>query len=100
MTEYFTIIMLIYYNYYVCHQEEEVLTFHQNLTEKIHDQLSLAALHYLRVHYQEATEIYKRLLVDNRDDLALNLYVAMCYYKLDYYDVSLEVSVSFFIYRV
>jgi intraflagellar transport protein 56 len=31
------------------------------------------------------------LLLENRDDLALNVYVAMCYYKLDYYDVSLEI---------
>lgn len=40
---------------------------------------------------QKATDIYKRLLLENRDDLALNVYVAMCYYKLDYYDVSLEI---------
>ena len=31
------------------------------------------------------------LLGENRDYLALNVYVALCYYKLDYYDVSLEV---------
>ena len=54
-------------------------------------QLSLAAVHYLRSHHQEATDIYKRLLLENRDDFALNVYVAMCYYKLDYYDVSLEI---------
>ena len=53
--------------------------------------VSLAAIHYLRSHFQEATDIYKRLLLENRDDLALNVYVAMCYYKLDYYDVSLEI---------
>lgn len=40
---------------------------------------------------KKATDIYKRLLLENRDDLALNVYVAMCYYKLDYYDVSLEI---------
>lgn len=39
----------------------------------------------------QATDIYKRLLLESRDDLALNVYVAMCYYKLDYYDVSLEI---------
>jgi intraflagellar transport protein 56 len=39
----------------------------------------------------QATGIYKRLLLENRDDLALNVYVAMCYYKMDYYDVSLEI---------
>ena len=30
-------------------------------------------------------------MLENREDLALNVYVAMCYYKLDYYDVSLEI---------
>jgi len=61
------------------------------LSDTQEDQLSLAAIHYLRSHFQEATDIYKRLLLENRDDLALNVFVAMCYYKLDYYDVSLEI---------
>ena len=64
---------------------------HQELSDTQEDQLSLAAIHYLRSHFQEATDIYKRLLLENRDDLALNVFVAMCYYKLDYYDVSLEI---------
>ena len=42
---------------------------------------------------QEATDIYKRLLLENREYMALNVYVALCYCKLDYYDVSLEVCV-------
>lgn len=41
--------------------------------------------------YLQATEIYKRLLLENRGELALNVYVAMCYYKMDYYDVALEI---------
>ena len=45
-------------------------------------QLSLASIHYLRSHYQEAIDIYKRILLDNREYLALNVYVALCYYKL------------------
>lgn len=61
------------------------------MTPHKRDQLSLAAMHYFRHHFQEATDIYKRLLLENRDDAALNVYVAMCYYKLDYYDVSLEI---------
>ena len=40
---------------------------------------------------QEATDIYKALLLDHRDLLALNVYVALCYAKLDYYDVSSEI---------
>jgi intraflagellar transport protein 56 len=71
--------------------ETKLLQYHQRLTDSINDQLSLAAIHCLRSHFQEATDIYKRLLLENRDFLALNVYVSMCYYKLDYYDVSLEI---------
>jgi len=79
--------------FHVAHKlndENALMKHHQALTDTTADQLSLAAIHYLRGHYQEATDIYKRLLLESRDDLALNVYVAMCYYKLDYYDVSLE----------
>ncbi|GLD96465.1 hypothetical protein PINS_up005148 [Pythium insidiosum] len=75
--------------------EDKLLVYHQQLTSSKEDQLSLAAIHYLRGHYQEATDIYKRLLLENRDDIALNVYVAMCYYKLDYYDVSLEIMQAY-----
>lgn len=71
--------------------QDKLMIRHDQITECQEDQLSLAAIHYLRSHFQEATDIYKRLLLDNREDLALNVYVAMCYYKLDYYDVSLEI---------
>mmetsp|Transcript_34371 Transcript_34371/g.108302 ORF Transcript_34371/g.108302 Transcript_34371/m.108302 type:complete len:573 (-) Transcript_34371:683-2401(-) len=72
--------------------EDKLMRYHQKISsDDNRDQLSLAAIHYLRSHFQEATDIYKGLLLENREDLALNVYVAMCYYKLDYYDVSLEI---------
>lgn len=71
--------------------EVAIMTYHQKLTNTIEDELSVAAIHYLRNHYEEATETYKKLLLENRDFHALNVYVALCYYKLDYYDVSLEI---------
>ena len=71
--------------------ETKLMEFHQQLSESTEDQLTLASIHYLRSHFQEATDIYKRLLLENRDYLALNVYVALCYSKLDYYDVSLEI---------
>ena len=71
--------------------EAKLLAHHTRLKDTKDDQLSLAAVHYLRSHFQEATDIYKKLLLESRDDVALNVYVAMCYYKLDYYDVSLEI---------
>lgn len=75
--------------------EDKLLAYHQQLSDGKEDQLSLVAIHYLRNHFQEATDIYKRLLLEHRDDLALNVYVAMCYYKLDYYDVSLEIMQAY-----
>ncbi len=71
---------------------DTTLTVHErNLSDSREDQLSLAAVHYLSGRYQDALDIYKQMLQDNRDDIALNVYMAMCYYKLEYYDVSLEV---------
>jgi len=55
----------------------------------------LAAIHFLRSHFEEATDIYKKLLLENREYLAINVYVALCYYKMDYYDVSLEILSAF-----
>lgn len=71
--------------------ENRLMEYHKQLADVIEDQLSLASIHYLRAHYQDAVDIYKRILLDNSDFLALNVYIALCYYKLDYYDVSQEV---------
>lgn len=70
--------------------ETQLMHYHQQLSSSLEDQLSLASVHFQRAHYQEATDIYKRLLLENREFLALNVFVALCYCKLDYYDVSLE----------
>uniref|UniRef100_A0ABD2W9D5 Intraflagellar transport protein 56 n=1 Tax=Trichogramma kaykai TaxID=54128 RepID=A0ABD2W9D5_9HYME len=59
--------------------------------QSVEDRLCLAAVHYLQAHYQDAIDIYKKVLLENRDFLALNVYVALCYYKLDYFDVAQEV---------
>jgi intraflagellar transport protein 56 len=96
--------------------EQKLMMYLQLLTEEKEDQLSLASMHYLRCHFQEvsccvacqgdclglvlisrhrlnqqAAEIYKKLLIAHRDELALNVCVAMCYYKLDYWDVAMEI---------
>eukprot|EP00931_Biecheleriopsis_adriatica_P035026 TRINITY_DN2018_c0_g2_i1.p1 TRINITY_DN2018_c0_g2~~TRINITY_DN2018_c0_g2_i1.p1 ORF type:complete len:562 (+),score=167.22 TRINITY_DN2018_c0_g2_i1:211-1896(+) len=71
--------------------ESAMMAQHQALSDSKEDQLCLAAIQYLRSHFQEATDIYKRMLVEDREDWALNVYIAFCYYKLDYYDVALEI---------
>jgi len=75
--------------------EKKLMEYHQQITGETEDQLSLASMHYLRAHFQEATDIYKKLLSKYRDYLALQVYVALCYYKLDYYDVSLEILTAY-----
>lgn len=46
--------------------EDQVIQLHDSMQDNVHDQLSIASLHYLRGHYQEAIDIYKRVLLDNR----------------------------------
>ncbi|GMH44171.1 hypothetical protein BSKO_12105 [Bryopsis sp. KO-2023] len=82
---------ILFHSHHKLGDETKLMECHHALTDSIEDQLSLAATHFLRSHFQEATDIYKRLLLENRDYLALNVYVALCYCKLDYYDVSLEI---------
>lgn len=77
--------------------EDAMMVCHQKLDNSTEDQLSLAAIQYLRSHFQEATDIYKKLLVENREHLAVNVYIALCYYKLDYYDVALEILQTYLI---
>merc|ERR1711904_642791 len=83
---------LLFHLAHKLNDEDKLMKHHGKLKTCVEDQLSLASIHYLRSHFQEATDIYKRVLLEeNRDYLALNVYVALFYYKLDYYDVSLEV---------
>ncbi|KAL3161442.1 hypothetical protein ABBQ32_010328 [Trebouxia sp. C0010 RCD-2024] len=71
-------------------QEEKLMECHAQLTDSLEDQLSLASIHYLRGHYQEAVDVYKRLLMEHKDFTALNVYLGLCYSKLDFFDVSCE----------
>jgi len=82
---------LLFHTAHKRNDESAMMQHHQALTDSREDQLGLAAIQYLRSHFQEATDIYKRLLVDDREHWALNVYIAFCYYKLDYYDVALEI---------
>uniref|UniRef100_H3APN1 Intraflagellar transport protein 56 n=1 Tax=Latimeria chalumnae TaxID=7897 RepID=H3APN1_LATCH len=58
--------------------EKKLMCFHQNLQDITEDQLSLASIHYMRSHYQEAIDIYKRILLDNRESTPVNITVALC----------------------
>ena len=66
-----------------------VIDYHARLTKSIPDKLCLAAHQYLKGEYEEAIQIYKNIYVDKKYD-ALNIYLAMCYYKLEFYDIALD----------
>lgn len=56
-------------NFHLSHKlgdETSLMEHHEQLQDVLEDQLSLAAIHYLRAHYQEAIDIYKRILLQNR----------------------------------
>ena len=72
--------------------EASLVNYHNNINEKDdEDQLSLASIHFSNGLYQQAAEIYKAILLEKRDFLALQVYIALCYYKLDYFEVSLDI---------
>lgn len=72
--------------------EDKLVEAHGKLDKSnLEDQLCLAAVHFRRSHFQEATDIYKRLLLENKTYVALNVFVALCYSRLDYYDISQEI---------
>jgi len=55
--------------FHVAHKlgdEERLMNLHQQLQDIEPDQLCLASMHYMRNHYQEAIDIYKRYLLDKR----------------------------------
>ena len=51
---------------YKLNDERRLMSHHQLLQDVPEDQLTLASIHYLRGHYQEAIDIYKRLLQENK----------------------------------
>lgn len=63
--------------------ETKVAKYRQKLHDSKEDKLSAAAIAFsFRNRFQESADVYKRILVDNPNDLALNVYVAQCYFKL------------------
>ncbi|PAV55565.1 hypothetical protein WR25_09922 [Diploscapter pachys] len=82
---------LMFHASHKLNDEKKLMLYHQQLAaDNVEDQLSLASIHYMRMHYAEAIEIYKKILQQNPSLVALNVYIAMCYFKMDYFDVAQE----------
>lgn len=46
--------------------EDRLLELHGSLRDTVEDQLCLASMHYLRAHYQDAIDVYKKVLLDKK----------------------------------
>jgi len=82
---------ILFHSSHKLDEEDALFNYHSELEDTLENQLSLASIHFMRTHYQEAIDLYKKLLGENSGYLALNVYVALCYYKMDFFDVSQEV---------
>lgn len=79
--------------FHIAHQRNDTDSLyeaHSQLIGTLDNQMSLGAIHYLRANYQEAIQLYQKLLAENPDYIALNVYVAMCQFKLEQYQESNE----------
>ncbi|KAL7519226.1 hypothetical protein ACHAWX_004012, partial [Stephanocyclus meneghinianus] len=70
--------------------ETKVAKYRQYLRDSKQDALSAAAIELYRGRYKETADVYEMMIAQQRDDCALNVYLAECYFKMDCYDLSLE----------
>lgn len=78
------------YAYY--NDENKMLEHISKLSDSSSDQLSLAALFFHRNKFQNATDIYKKEWMKNKKlNLAIQIYVAYCFFELDRYDTSNDI---------
>ncbi len=74
--------------------ETKVAKYRQDLTTSTEDRLSAAAVEFsFRRRYQETDNICKSILAEEKDSLALYVYIAMCLFKMvnikikNYFDI-------------
>ena len=84
-------VRLLYHISHKLQDDSTLMAYHHKLADAEEDQLCLSAVHYLRGHYDDCIEIYKRLNLENRGFLAINVYLALCYYKQEFYEISQDV---------
>ena len=71
--------------------DSALMSAHRKLGNSVEDRLSVAAIHLQRSHLDDSVDIYKKIMLENRNYKALNYYLALCYYKQELFDVAEEV---------
>lgn len=69
---------------------KKTMYHHSLLTTSTEDQMSYAAINFSRGHYAEPMMTYKQLIQEQSTFLALNVYLGLCYYKLEYFDEAIQ----------
>lgn len=59
-------IRLLFHLAHKLNDEDTLMELHGSLRDIFDDQLSLAGLHFLRAQYQDAIDIYKRVLSEHK----------------------------------
>lgn len=72
-----------------CRVGVAVMDHLHKLTNNVQDQLCKAGWEFLKGEFEEAIDIYNKIYVDKKYN-AINIYKAMCYYKLDNYEDALK----------
>lgn len=62
--------------------ETKVAKYRQYLRDSKQDALSAAAIELYRGRYKETADVYEMMIAQQRDDCALNVYLAECYFKM------------------
>jgi hypothetical protein len=77
------VLYVVIRQFHIAHKkndEKNLMTYHHKLQENVHDQLCLAAIHYLRGHYEEVSNHYIRqpMLIKNYYLKIENIQPSMC----------------------
>uniref|UniRef100_H2Z4T5 Intraflagellar transport protein 56 n=1 Tax=Ciona savignyi TaxID=51511 RepID=H2Z4T5_CIOSA len=70
--------------------EDHTMMMHMSNFKTVEDNCCYYSLNYMREKYDEAVSSYKHVLHLNKEFIALKVYIAMCYFKMEYYDVAQE----------
>lgn len=72
------------------HDDQQLFKAHSEMMGTLENQLSLAAIHYTRSNYQDAVDLYKKIITMYPNYTAIYVYIAMCLFKLDQFEEANE----------
>lgn len=84
-------IRLLYLLAQKLNDDTTLMALHHKLSDDQSSQLCKAAVHYFLGHFDDCIEIYKKLLLENKKNIAINIYLAICYYRQEYYEIALDI---------